>query len=92
MILTINIQKKKEAEQLFTLFSKFQAELCLFPDGLKWRISKESAEGIVYKSFFAEYPFNFKHRLGIVPNKARLLKKWLSSWKIKNNLIEIPIK
>ena len=77
--LTILQSNKKWFIKFFQFLSKNQCELCLFPEGLKWR--NHSGEGIVKKCAFAEYPFNHRRKIGIVPNKPQALKQWFGKWK-----------
>ncbi len=86
----IKTENKQQLQKVFTFFIKEKVELCIFPEGLKWRNSQ--AEGIVYKTAFAEYPFNYRRKLGKLENKPKLLQTWLKTWKdLENHLTEIPI-
>lgn len=90
-------EEKKRFQNIFTLLLRQNCELCIFPEGLKWRNAE--AEGIIYKGAFAEYPFNYRRKIGAIKNDPKGLKKWLESWKdivkeIDNGVLqatEIPI-
>ena len=83
--LIIPQQEKKSFQTIFTTLSKMEMELCIFPEGLKYR--NHEAEGIIYKSAFIEYPFNYRRKLGKIRNNPKELKNWLNAWKdIKGTL------
>ena len=88
--LIIRQQDKSQFQKLFKFFLENECELCLFPEGLKWR--NHCANGIVYKQAFAEYPFNYRRKLGSL-KRQNLLKWFNTNWKdIKGTLnTEIPI-
>ena len=77
--LLIPRENKKQFEKIFATLSKFNCELAIFPEGLKFR--NHQAYGIIYKTAFLEYPFTFKRKLGIANNNPKGFKKWLTSWR-----------
>ena len=91
--LIIRQQEKKWFQKLFQFFLENECELCLFPDGLHWR--NHCADGIVYSKAFAEYPFNYRRKIGTLKGvkKQEMLKWFNNNWKdIKDTLnTEIPI-
>ena len=101
--LLIKTENRKWFEKLFRFFVANECELCLFPDGLRWR--NHEAEGIVYSKAFAEYPFNYRRKIGTLKGiKLKELVKWFDKdWKerkypmlMNDNkeyfITEIPIK
>jgi len=90
--LIINQKDKTQFQKLFKFFVENECELCLFPEGLRHR--NHEVEGIIYKQAFAEYPFNYRHKLGIIKKeKGFKIVDWFKNWKdIKGTLnTEIPI-
>ena len=91
--LTIPTQEKKRFKKLFKFFYSHNCELCIFPEGLKWR--NGNAEGIVFNRAFKDYDFKHRRRLGKVGIQDRKkLSKFFTSWNdIKGfNITEIPLK
>ena len=89
--LCIKQSDKKQFQNIFKFFIKFNCELCIFPEGLKYRT--DDCEGIIYSEAFAEYNFNQRHKLGVFSGDNKKITNWFSSWKdVKGSLnTEIPI-
>lgn len=90
--LTIPQSNKKWFIKLFQFLSRNQCELCIFPEGLKWR--NHNGEGIINKGAFVEYPFNYRRKIEI----PKTLREWLDKWEDDNSqgralaTTKIPIK
>lgn len=73
---------------MFGFLNREKTELCIFPEGLKWRNSR--GNGIVKK--FAIWQFEHKRKLGLLNNNRKDLKEWFGKWRENGSYIEIPIK
>ena len=80
--------EKKRFQDIFRFFFNNKCELCIFPEGLKWR--NHCAEGIICKGAFVEYPFNFRRRLKLRITERKNLLNWFKNWEEKDKNIKIP--
>ncbi len=90
--LIIHKANKKRFQGLFQFFLNNECELLLTPEGLKWR--NHIADGIVYSTAFAEYPFNYRRKLRqIKKEKGNKIANWFNHWKDIDGTLnsEIPI-
>jgi len=89
--LTIDKKEEKRFKLLFKFFLENNCELCLFPDGLKWRNGQ--ANGIIYKKAFKFFPVEHKRKLGLLKGNNKSLLSWFKTWKENKelSLIEIPL-
>ena len=88
--LLIYKDKQKWFQQFFGFLLKEKCELCLFPDGLKWRNNR--GNGIVKSSMFAVYSFEHKRKLGRMDGNQKILKEWFGKWESNSGMVIIPIK
>lgn len=71
----------KRFQGLFKFFFKEECELCVFPEGLKWRKNDKTIEGIICKDAFIDYDFTQRQKLGIVAGNIQNMKNWFDDWK-----------
>ena len=88
------IQKSdvKRFKGIFKFFFTEKCELCIFPEGLKWRNHNRVAQGIIYKDAFTDWNFSHRQKLGIAHSDTKEMKDWFSKWKDLGLIVEIGFK